>query len=671
MKKITLLACFITQSAAFSQTSCNNAIAVTLGEHSNNLITNTTPLTTPCSGNLGTSAQGTSWYVFTPTTSGYYTISTDINQNSGLDTRFHLYTGTCSNLACFGGDDDSGSGNLSHGSYQLTANTSYYIVFDNAYNANNFLFRIAEDPNGNFNNSVTFTNQNISASGTTSIAAFDANNDGLDDIVQISSGLLRIRPQVANSLDFAQSQDYVINNNFLPTWSLAAGDLNKDGINDIVLGGGNGVSILISDTTNNSYSTINSTSYIFSQRTNMIDLNNDGHLDTFICHDVAPNTYYLNDGTNNFNFFQGGIGDHPNGGNYGSIWVDYDNDNLPDLFLAKCRGGSSTAKLNQLFKNNGDGTFTEVSVEANMNHPNQNWSSAWGDFDNDGDMDAFLGASSLADGGHLLMRNNGDGTFTDIISTTTIDPSTSLGQEYVAADINNDGWIDILTASNIIYYNNADGTFTPFRTIANFGAVADLNNDGFLDFYNHSSISYNNGNDNNWLKIKLVGTNSNKNGIGARIEIFADNTESTWQKQIRDVRSGEGFRYMGTINSHFGLGQETSIDRLVIHWPSGLTEQVNNPQINTLLTLTEGTLLNNNEVVNGEFKLYPNPSSDYIYLQTNNDDILNFEIYDLGGRKIMFGIYDEKIDISNMSTGTYIMNLSNKTNKKSLKFVKK
>lgn len=668
MKKITLIALFAC-SPLLAQTNCSTAIPVTLGTHTVAAITGTQAITVSCSSTG--SATLSEWYTFTPTESSNYIISTDLEINAGKDTRFHIYSGTCNGLNCIGGDDDSGNGYLSISETYLQANNTYYIVFDNRWQATGFDFSITQS-NNSYSEYVNFSQVSLLNNQGYQLGAFDINNDGLDDIVQIGTNTVQVRPQIQGDNSFSSYTNHTVDISHLPSWSMAAGDLNGDGLSDLVLGGGQGATIVLSN--GNSYTSYNPSNYIFSQRTNMIDLNNDGELDVFVCHDVAPNTYFLNGGNNTFTFHQGGIGDHPNGGNYGSIWVDYDNDQLPDLFIAKCRGGASTAKLNQLFKNNGDGTFTEVSVEANMNHPNQTWSSAWGDFDNDGYMDAFIGVSSTSDGGHLLMHNNGDGTFTDIFTATGLYSNFNMNNEFVAADMNNDGWIDIVTGANGIFYNNGDGTFSPNITQVSAGALADLNNDGFLDIYNGGKIYYNLGNENNWLKIKLIGTNSNYNGIGARIEIYADNEESSWQKQIRDVRSGEGFRYMGSLNAHFGLGQETSIDRIVIHWPSGLSETMYNPTINSLLTLTEGTLLSNNEIVTESFRIYPNPTTDVLNIDLKDHstaDQFSYEIYSIEGKKVLFGTSNKTIDVHNLDSGTYIIKISTNTHNQNIKFLKK
>ncbi|MDV7394937.1 CRTAC1 family protein, partial [Arthrospira platensis SPKY1] len=120
-------------------------------------------------------------------------------------------------------------------------------------------------------------------------------------------------------------------------------------------------------------------------------------------------------------------------------------------------------------------------------------------------------------------------------------------------------FVDIFCGDNgIILRNNGDMTFTAHSVLPTSGSVGDVNNDGFLDVYNSNNLRINQPNGNHWIKIHLQGVQSNRNGIGARVEIYG-----AWGKQIRDVRSGDGFRYMSSLNTHFGIGSQTEITQVI------------------------------------------------------------------------------------------------------------
>lgn len=572
--------------ANFAQSTCTTAEIVTEGTYSFASVDGAeVPLPVCASGGEG--ATMGKWFKFNSLESVQVTVTTDFPDiNGNIDNRVHIYNGLCGALNCVAGDDDSGTGFLCVVSFNALANTDYYIAFDNRWtvgNPNNgFTFEVITSPMPPAP-PVSFLAQNFpNIFGNYKIAIADMNGDYLDDIVSVSGTSVNILYQQTDG-SFIQSTIATDQAQFEPTWSMAIGDYNKDGFNDLLYGGGNGVTFFYSNSTGTEYTQWYVSNYVFSQRSHFVDINNDGHLDAFVCHDVAPNVYYLNDGNGNLTFNQGGIGDHPNGGYYGSIWVDYDNDGDMDLFVAKCRGGENTAKLNEMLRNNGDGTFTNVSIAANMNHPNQSWSSAWNDFDNDGDMDAVIGASTFTDGGHLFMRNNGDGTFTDIAEGSGWDTYTGTSIEYVSYDFNNDGWADVFTNGRM-FINNGDNTFSIQVVQPSVGAIGDLNNDGFLDIQNGNTVYFTQPNGNNWIKINLLGIQSNSNGIGARLEIYGE-----WGKQIRDVQSGVGFRHMGTLNPQFGIGLSTEIDSVIVRWPSGKTDVICNPDINTTLFIEEGS----------------------------------------------------------------------------------
>lgn len=514
---------------------------------------------------------------------------------------------------------------------------------------------------------ISFTTEIIPTSGQYSICALDMNGDYLDDVVSVNNTNIQIFYQNTDGTFTEQNFTTTPADN-MPSWSLAAGDLTGNGLNDLLYGGGSGVTFMIANDEGTEYEETSFPEFVFSQRSNFIDINNDGALDAFVCHDMDPNVFYINDGEGNLTFNQGGIGDFPSGGHYGSVWLDYNNDGNQDMFMAKC-GGSVERRTNQLFRNNGDGTFTDVADEAGLDDPIQTWSAAAGDFNNNGFMDLLVGASSFTDGGHKLMRNNGDGTFTNITEGSGFDSFGGTSIEHATYDFNNDGFLDVFGNSNTIFINNGDMSFTQVATPFSGAAIADLNNDGFLDAFRAGNIHYNNGNDNNWIVINTEGVESNRNGIGARVEIT-----SALGTQIRDVRSGEGFRYMSTLNTHFGIGTDTEIDELVIKWPSGIVDTIENPDINTVHHIVEGqTVLNTQENTLANVFLFPNPTSGEITLTASESLIgSSITIYDISGRQVQSEtLKTNTLNVSRLNTGMYFLNISVNGKEAQLKFIKK
>lgn len=678
MKKIVLLLLSVPLAIiAYGQDTCDQALSISAGLHTVSAINGSEVPDPICAAN-GTGATAGEWYSYTPTQDYYVTITTDLDQNSGGDTRFHVYTGTCGNLTCYAGDDDAGvigNGYLSIDSFNVTAGTTYIIAFDNKWNSGGFDFELTEgDPPPP--PPVSFTQQALTTTGSYE-GVIDMNGDYLDDIVNVSTSNINVHYQTASG--FTEDNITTSSANFLPTWSMVGADYNGDGYTDLLYGSGSGVTFMRSNG-DGTFTEVSGSEYVFSQRSNFVDINNDGYLDAFVCHDVDPNVYYLNDGSGNLVYHQGadasgvpsGLGLHAEGGNYGTIWIDFDNDHDVDLFIAKCRGGSSTAKINELWRNNGDNTFTNIAGDAgvNMADPVQTWSSAWGDFNNDGYMDAFVGANSFTDGGHKLMLNNGDGTFSDVTAASGLSSYTNSGRENVAHDFDNDGFIDIASNGDILI-NNGDMTFTPYTDLLPYdnGSFGDLNNDGFMDAFSADNLYLNNPNSNNWLKVVTVGANSNLNGIGARVEI-----QTAMGTQIRDVRSGDGFANMSTINTHFGIGTESSITSVTVYWPSGTIDTLSNPAINSTLVVTEGETLSVNDYAVTTLIAYPNPAKDVINL--NLDTIENnvvYTIFDITGKRLMNGfLTSNHINISNLNSGQYLLRIyDNKSRTRQIqKFIK-
>ncbi|MFD0963201.1 FG-GAP-like repeat-containing protein [Pseudofulvibacter geojedonensis] len=673
MKKTTFFLFFILSSFLVSaQNDCTSASTIVANTIYSVGVFDGTPVTSSCfDGNIGNNGE---WYTYTPTTDATVTVTTDLPNSAGKDTRIQVYNGSggCAGLVCIGGDDDSATGFLSTYTFNVTNGTTYYIVFDNYWvnNTNNFDFRLTEAPI--VVSPITFTSSTLGATGQYKNCVVDMNNDYLDDIVTVDNNNLNIHYQQAGG-GFTTTNIATATADDVPSWSIAAGDFNKDGFNDLLYGGGNGATFVASNATGTAYTVTSNPEYIFSQRSNFVDINNDGHLDAFVCHDVDPNVYYLNNGVDNTLVYnQGGLGDSPTGGNYASSWVDYDNDGDVDLFLAKCNGGgaSADARHNEMHRNNGDGTFTDVSIASGLRDPIQTWSSAWGDYDNDGDLDLFVGASSFIDGQHKLMTNNNDGTFTDSTTGTGLDTFTGTSIEHITHDFDNDGFLDLFTADNTIMLNNQDMTFTAIDVGFSVGAVGDLNNDGFLDVYNSNDRIYmNDGNSgHNWVKINTQGVQSNSNGIGARVEVYTANLGM----QIRDVITGNGFRHMSSLTTHFGLGSETAITQIIIKWPSGITDTITNPGINQTHNVIEGSTLNVLDFILDNKAIYPNPTTDFIQITDVDLSDVTTLIFDINGRRVYnFKIENNAINVSHLASGTYFLTLQEGNKLLKHQFIKK
>lgn len=673
MKKITsFLVLFFSISFATAQTDCSTAVNVLLGSTTTApAFTNETgtPPTAFCglNNNNATPTKG-KWYKFTATQNIEITISTALAQNGNTDTRIIVYTGNCSSLVCVDANDDYNGSLTSQLSFAATTGTTYTVAFDNRYSNNGFDFTVMEAAPP-APDRLSFTSMSVPGiTGGYDNCIVDMNGDFLDDIVSaVNTTQLVITYQGDNGV-FSTTSYPVTNTTVLPSWSIAAGDFDNNGFNDLVYGSGSGVCILKANADGTGYATDRKPQSYLVQRTNFIDLNNDGKLDVFACDDNAPNRYYMNDGTN-LNPNQGGIGDFPTGGNYASNWFDYDNDGDVDMYLAKCgQGGSGVGgNIDQLHRNNGNGTFTNVANEANMANPEQTWSGACGDFNNDGWVDVVVGVNSTSNGSSNVKRNNGDGTFTSVTTGSGYDTINAVGREYVAHDFDNDGFLDVLGSGNNIMFGDGAFHFTPnpnaYAISNNDRPVGDLNNDGFLDIQNGTNVMFNNGNNNKWLNVNLRGIQSNRNGIGARIEIYG-----AWGKQIRDVQSGTGFQNMSTITAHFGIGQATEITQVIIRWPSGTVDTLNNVNPNQKLLVVEGSTLGVNSFNNGVYSVYPNPVKNTVNIQlkdTLNITLTSASVYDLNGKMVLTTTdLNQPINVEKLATGTYILSVSDSENRK-------
>ena len=503
--------------------------------------------------------------------------------------------------------------------------------------------------------------------GYTSITV-DMNGDYLDDFVRVSETGVGIDYQQADGTFESVFIAMIIQ--WVPDWSAAAADIDGNGYTDLLLGNGQRASFLFANDDGTAFTEVFEDLYIFSQRTNLVDIDNDGDLDAFVCHDVDGNHNYRNDGNQNMVLDFNLIETLNLAGNYASLWVDYDNDGDTDMHLTKCRQGSSPGdpeRTNAMYRNNGDGTYTEVAATINLDDNEQSWATVWQDFDNDGDFDAFCVNHSDA---NRFYENDGTGVFTDIIVSTGINPTDLGAWENHGADFDNDGYVDIFSEmARELYMNNGDMTFTGSDLPFDEGAVGDFNGDGYLDVGKAGDLWMNDGGSNNWVKFALVGVESNPNGIGARITITGE-----WGIQMREVRSGTGYSHMSSLIAHFGLGTSTEIESVLIEWPSGIIDFIENVDINSQHVFIEGEhVLGTSDFALNGISLYPNPTTSMVNFSLKNIEGTPVRVIDVNGRTVLKTTIssDSNINVETLTNGVYFVQLQVENKDLSYKFVKK
>jgi hypothetical protein len=333
----------------------------------------------------------------------------------------------------------------------------------------------------------------------------------------------------------------------------------------------------------------------------------------------TPNVLYHNVGGGRFENVSKQSWFEKTNGHYclGVSTLDYNRDGWPDIYVA-C---DSTPSI--LYRNNKDGTFTDVAVDATVAFDEDGREQAGmgatiSDYNGDGWPDIFK--TNFSDDTSSLYQNNKDGTFTSKIFDAGLALNTRyLGWGVMFFDMDNDGWPDVLIANGhvypevdtahlgatyreprLVYWNQGDGKFKDVSPESGPGvtepaasrglAIADFWNDGRM-----SAVVNNSGSkpmllvneaasSNHWLGVGTVGKHSNRDGIGASVSVSAGG--KTW---VQEVRSGSSYLSSNDLRLHFGLGSAHKVDSIEIDWPSGLKESFEAPSIDRVLTLTEGT----------------------------------------------------------------------------------
>lgn len=290
------------------------------------------------------------------------------------------------------------------------------------------------------------------------------------------------------------------------------------------------------------------------------DFDRDGFLDLAVAAVTQHDSVFLyrNNGDGTLSDVTGiaGIGYESGSSNSSVAWGDYNNDAWIDLIITEVGLGSKKGDVHNrmyLFENKQDGTFEEVSAAAGLTFPPEStgfWDAAWGDYDNDGDLDLYVAAV----GPNLFYRNNGDETFTSILPSLSTD-LVNKANGVIWGDYDNDGDLDLYVSQRV------ENESLPL--LSNF-------------------LFMNKGGQNNWLKVKLIAADHNFDAIGAKIILDTDE-----KLQIREVRAGTGFFSQHPLVQHFGVGSATRVDRIEIHWPSGTVQMLTDVSVNQVLTVME------------------------------------------------------------------------------------
>jgi len=333
----------------------------------------------------------------------------------------------------------------------------------------------------------------------------------------------------------------------------------------------------------------------------------------------AVNYLYHSNGDGTFTDVSEKAGIRATDGHYalGVLTFDYDQDGWPDIYVA-CDSAASI-----LYHNRRNGTFEDAGIASGLAY-NEDGEAQAGmgvaaiDYDHGGHLDVVK--TNFSDDSPNLCHNNGDGTFSDRVFQAGLGRLRNyLGWGIVAADFDNDGWADVMIVNGhltpeidaarsdstyrqrkLLYRNLGDGHFANVTADAGGdlarlhssrgAAAADLFNDGRMavavnELHEPPSLLVPDAPArNHWIGIRLVGTKSNRDAIGARVEV-----EAGGMRQIDEARSGGSYLSQNDLRLHFGLGGATRVERITVNWPSGTTDRITGIPTDRHIVIQEGT----------------------------------------------------------------------------------
>ena len=493
-------------------------------------------------------------------------------------------------------------------------------------------------------------------------AFFDADNDGFLDIYLVNSGYWDKSPSAKQTTSalYRNNRDGTFTDITTPArvenlgnygQGAACADYDNDGNVDLYVTNF-GANVLYRNNGNGTFTDVTVSAGVgdpgWSSSACFLDYNADGHLDLFVvnylvysldvpylpcgedgihtyCHpslfEGAPDRLYHNNGDGTFTDVSQAAGVDAIGGMFhgkglGVVSADFNNDGAPDLYVA------NDDTRNDFFYNNGDGTFSEISLLAGCAYSFNGVAQAGmgvtvGDYNSDSWLDIFV--TNLSYETNTLYRNNGDGTFTDVIYEAHLGKESYLyvgfGTGFFDAD--NDGWLDLFIANGHIidniedthdiltyrqpdqlFRNNGDGTFQEISeraggyfqrpTVSRGTLFGDYDNDGDIDLL----VTENRGpvtllrnettTQNNWITIKTVGMISNRDGIGTRLTMTAGG-----HTQTQEVNPAASYMSSHDPRCYFGLGTNTTVDRLEVRWQSGVVQVFENLPANREHVISE------------------------------------------------------------------------------------
>jgi hypothetical protein len=428
------------------------------------------------------------------------------------------------------------------------------------------------------------------------------------------------------------------------------------------------------------------------------DIDNDGDVDLYVTN-FGPNVLYINNGDGTFSDRTASSGVAAGEWSTSAAFGDYDGNGFLDLYVCRyvdfslenhkfcgnlgknikayCHPDVYNVTPSILFRNNGDGTFTDVTQEAGVlvTADGKSLGVVWGDYDNDGDSDIYVANDSMR---NFLFRNEGDGRFTDVTLLAGVgyseDGQTQAGMGTDFADYDGDGWLDIIVTNldfeyNALYHGGPGGVFTdrsfragvaePSLNFVGFGTFfLDYDNDSWLDLfvanghiidnihlfnsvstYRERNFLFRNqgdgtfkeigqelgevftrenvargaatadydrdgdedvlvtrcgdsllllrnevGNRSGWVSLRLVGRSSNRDAVGARVTVDLGD-----RRLFKEVKTASSYLSQGSLELVFGLGEAAGADRVEIRWPSGETQELGSIDGGTRVTVLEDT----------------------------------------------------------------------------------